>query len=236
VPGPWTTCTSGSGRCSRFARYRLPAELDSPRASEAFETLPSSAVCTNSCTFSHLSTARLQFPAKRDFVSPNRPFSTGTGKLYSGVDLESAISGDMFTVARMALSAQRALDNDEARKTRGHLPSKSTVSREEALGWITIQGARALGLEDRIGSLSPGKQADMVLIRADSLNMLPLHDPVASVVMQTSLANVDTVLVAGEIRKRNGRLIFPSLDARLAELDESGRRIAGGLTRRLAAH
>jgi cytosine/adenosine deaminase-related metal-dependent hydrolase len=68
------------------------------------------------------------------------------------------------------------------------------------------------------------------------LNMLPLHDPVASVVMQTSLANVDTVLVAGEIRKRNGRLVFPSLDARLAELDESGRRIAGGLTQRLAAH
>jgi cytosine/adenosine deaminase-related metal-dependent hydrolase len=136
----------------------------------------------------------------------------------------------------MALSAQRALDNDEARKTQGQLPSTSTVSCEEALGWITIQGARALGLEDRIGSLSPGKQADMVLIRADLLNMLPLHDPVASVVMQTSLANVDTVLVAGEIRKRNGRLVFPSLDARLAELDESGRRIAGGLTQRLAAH
>jgi 5-methylthioadenosine/S-adenosylhomocysteine deaminase len=68
------------------------------------------------------------------------------------------------------------------------------------------------------------------------LNMLPLHDLVASVVMQTSLANVDTVLVAGEIRKRNGRLVFPPLDARLAELDESGRRIAGGLTQRLTAH
>jgi len=153
-----------------------------------------------------------------------------------GVDLESAISGDMFTVARMALSAQRALDNAEARKAHGQLPSTSTLSCEDALGWITIHGARALGLEDRIGSLTPGKQADIVLIRADSLNMRPMHDPVASVVMQASLANVDTVLVAGAIRKLNGKLVFPSLDARLAELEESGRRIAGGLSQRLAAH
>lgn len=153
-----------------------------------------------------------------------------------GTDLESVISGDMFSAARMALASQRALDNAESCKAQGQLPSTSTVSCDEALGWITIHGARALGLEDRVGSLTPGKQADVVLIRADTLNMRPLHDPVATVVMQASLANVDTVLVAGHIRKRGGQLVFPSLDERLAELDESGRRIAGGLNQLLAAH
>ena len=153
-----------------------------------------------------------------------------------GVDLESVMSGDMFSVARVALASQRALDNNEARSANGQLPSTSTVTCEEALGWITIHGARALGLQDRVGSLTPGKQADVVLIRADTLNMRPLHDPVASVVMQASLANVDTVLVAGEVRKRRGQLVFPSLDARLTALDESGHRLAAGLTQLLAAH
>jgi cytosine/adenosine deaminase-related metal-dependent hydrolase len=153
-----------------------------------------------------------------------------------GVDLESVISGDMFSVARMALASQRALDNNEARRANGQLPSTTTVTCDEALGWITIHGARALGLEDRIGSLTPGKQADVVLIRADTLNMRPLHDPASSVVMQAGLANIDTVLVAGQVRKRGGQLIFPSLDARIADLDESGRRLAAGLTQLLAAH
>ena len=153
-----------------------------------------------------------------------------------GVDLESVMSGDMFSVARMALASQRALDNNEARRTNGQLPSTTTVTCDEALGWITIHGARALGLQDRIGSLTPGKQADVVLIRADTLNMRPLHDPVASVVMQAGLANIDTVLVAGQVRKRGGQLVFPSLDARIAELEQSGRRLAAGLTQLLAAH
>jgi cytosine/adenosine deaminase-related metal-dependent hydrolase len=153
-----------------------------------------------------------------------------------GTDLESVISGDMFSAARMALASQRALDNTRSRTAHGQLPSTSTVSCDEALSWITIHGARALGLDDRVGSLTPGKQADVVLIRADTLNMRPLHDPVASVVMQASPANVDTVMVAGQVPKRGGQLVFPSLDERLAELDESGRRIAGGLNQLLAAH
>jgi hypothetical protein len=54
--------------------------------------------------------------------------------------------------------------------------------------------------------------------------------------MQASPANVDTVMVAGQVPKSGGQLVFPSLDERLAELDESGRRIAGGLNQLLAAH
>jgi cytosine/adenosine deaminase-related metal-dependent hydrolase len=153
-----------------------------------------------------------------------------------GVDLESSIAGDMFTVARVALASQRALDNAVSRETLGHLPATSTLSCDDALQWITLRGAEALGLADTIGSLTPGKQGDVVLVRADSISMRPLHDPVAAIVMQASPAHVDTVLVAGEFRKRHGELTYAALGRRLDELDASGRRIAGGLNQLLGSH
>ena len=86
-----------------------------------------------------------------------------------------------------------------------------------------------LGMQDRIGSIAPGKQADLVFIRADALNLWPVHDPVATVVMQANLANIDSVMVAGEWRKRDGRLLFHDLDRLKAELSRSGSRILAEL-------
>ena len=146
-----------------------------------------------------------------------------------GVDLESAISGDLFGVARAALASQRAMDNAASRASTGKLPETSTIHCREALGWITIEGARMLKMDDRIGSLTPGKQADVILIRADDLNMWPVHDPVTSVVMQANTGNVDTVMVAGEFRKRHGKLLYPQLGQRKEELLASGQRILGEL-------
>jgi 5-methylthioadenosine/S-adenosylhomocysteine deaminase len=146
-----------------------------------------------------------------------------------GVDLESAISGDLFGVARAALASQRAMDNAASRATTGKLPETSTIHCREALCWITIEGARMLKMDDRIGSLTPGKQADVILIRADDLNMWPVHDPVTSVVMQANTGNVDTVMVAGEFRKRHGKLLYPQLGQRKEELLASGQRILGEL-------
>ena len=142
-----------------------------------------------------------------------------------GVDLESCISGDMFTVARMAMASQRAFDNAESKQTLNKLPDTSTITAREALAWVTIEGAKMLKMEARIGSLAPGKQADIVLIRADDLNMQPLHDPVTAVVTQTSLANIDTVLVAGQLKKRAGKLLFTGIEAKTAALIASGHRI-----------
>ncbi len=142
-----------------------------------------------------------------------------------GVDLESSISGDMFTVARMALASQRAFDNDDAKRAAGKLPDTTTITTREALAWVTVEGARMLKMEDRIGTLTPGKQADLVVIDADDLNMWPVHDPVTSVVTQTSLANVDAVMIAGEWRKRGGKLLFADLAAKKRQVAESGRRI-----------
>ena len=97
-----------------------------------------------------------------------------------GVDLESAISGDMFTVARMALASQRALDNAAERAKSGGIPATSTVPAGEALDWITTRGAAMLGMSDRIGSLAPGKQADIAVMSLGALAMWPVHDAVAT--------------------------------------------------------
>ena len=152
-----------------------------------------------------------------------------------GVDLESVLSGDMFGVARIALAMQRALDNADYRAAHAAIPDTSTVPVREALSWITIRGAQMLRMQDRIGSLAPGKQADLVLIDARALNMHPVHDAVASVVMQTSLANIDSVMIAGRWKKRHGKLLYNGLAQRQSALAASADRILTALKLKQAA-
>jgi cytosine/adenosine deaminase-related metal-dependent hydrolase len=147
-----------------------------------------------------------------------------------GVDLESVMSGDMLSQARIALGIQRSLDNVAYRETYGTIPSTSTITTREALSWVTVEGARMLKQSHRIGSLAAGKQADLVLIRASDLNMQPVHDPVNSVVMQTSLANIDSVMVAGRWKKRHGQLLDVDLAPQLAALQASGQKIAKAMS------
>jgi cytosine/adenosine deaminase-related metal-dependent hydrolase len=146
-----------------------------------------------------------------------------------GVDLESVTSGEMLGQARIALGIQRSLDNVAYREANGTIPPTSTVTTREALRWATIEGARMLKQEHRIGSLAPGKQADLVVIRASDLNMQPVHDPVSAVVLQASLANIDSVMVAGRWKKRAGRLVGVDLAPRLEALRASGRKITQAL-------
>jgi cytosine/adenosine deaminase-related metal-dependent hydrolase len=146
-----------------------------------------------------------------------------------GVDLESVMSGDMLSQARIALGVQRSLDNVAYRAEHGTIPPTSTITTREALSWVTVEGARMLGQLDRIGTLKAGKQADLVMIRASDLNMQPVHDAVSSVVMQTSLANIDSVMVAGEWKKRNGALVGVDLPPKLAKLQASGAKIVSAL-------
>ena len=96
-----------------------------------------------------------------------------------------------------------------------------------ALEWATIGNARALGMDDRIGSLTPGKQADVILTRGDDLNTCPVHDPVQTLVFMATPFNVDTVFVNGEVKKRDSKLVYPEAALRetLGKLTESGRRI-----------
>jgi 5-methylthioadenosine/S-adenosylhomocysteine deaminase len=125
----------------------------------------------------------------------------------------------------MALACQRALDNAQHRAANGSIPETTTVNARQALEWITLSGARALGLADRTGSITVGKQADLLLVRCDSLGMSPLHDPAAALVLQSEPARIDSVMVAGQFVKRHGRLYRDDLPALLDRLRQSGSRI-----------
>jgi cytosine/adenosine deaminase-related metal-dependent hydrolase len=141
-----------------------------------------------------------------------------------GIDVESNISGELLWAARFALQVQRGLDNAAANANGTELAAVSIPARR-ALEWITIEGARALRMEHRIGSLTPGKQADLILIRTGDLNLFPSHDPVETVLFQANNANVDTVMVAGQPVKRNGALLYSHLARKKEALAESGRRL-----------
>ncbi|MEY2803873.1 MAG: hypothetical protein RL657_1209, partial [Pseudomonadota bacterium] len=146
-----------------------------------------------------------------------------------GADLESVLSGDMLTQARVALGMQRSLDNVAHREQHGSIPATSTVRTRQALQWVTVEGARMLGQLDRIGTLAEGKQADLVLINANAINMQPVHDPISTVVMQTSLANIDSVMIAGRWKKRHGQLLGVELPPLLQRLQASGQKITRAL-------
>ena len=73
----------------------------------------------------------------------------------------------------------------------------------------SVDGAKVAGLEDRVGSITPGKKADLVIIETKSPNVAPVIDPVAAVVLAADISNVDTVIVDGQIRKRGGKIVAP---------------------------
>ncbi|HMF48044.1 MAG TPA: amidohydrolase family protein, partial [Candidatus Saccharimonadales bacterium] len=85
----------------------------------------------------------------------------------------------------------------------------------------TINGARDLGIADRVGSLTPGKRADLILIRATDLNMAPLGDPVQAIVRSAQPHNVDTVIVDGRILKRGGQMTALDVERIVREASES---------------
>ena len=98
----------------------------------------------------------------------------------------------------------------------------------EALEWATINGAKAFRMDGKIGTLSPGKKADIVMLRADDVNMAPVYDPIYSIVEIAGAGNVDTVIIDGVVRKQNGKLTFAgrrAAPAGIEELTESGARI-----------
>ena len=85
------------------------------------------------------------------------------------------------------------------------------LSSRDVLEFATIEAAHTSALEERTGSLTPGKQADVVVVRCDHSNTWPVIDPVSTVVHQADTRNIDTVIVAGEFLKRDGRLVHGDL-------------------------
>jgi len=129
------------------------------------------------------------------------------------IDVVTTAPGDMFTQIRSAFGTERARVNAECWKADVDIPENMLTARD-MLEMATINGAHVAGLESRTGSLTPGKQADIVLLDATRLNMAPVIDPVTAVTLCADVSNVDTVLVAGVVRKRGGRLLADVAGAR----------------------
>jgi 5-methylthioadenosine/S-adenosylhomocysteine deaminase len=102
------------------------------------------------------------------------------------------------------------------------------------LEMATIDGARALGLEQVTGSITAGKRADVIMIRADDLNVAPVVDLESTIVRSVTPANVDTVMVDGRILKRHGELVAVDVGRVVRDAEQASQAVrerAGGRLR-----
>ena len=150
------------------------------------------------------------------------------GRPSIGVDLETYVSGNMLHAMRHALQVQRIFDNRRLDENIYRAPALSFSARD-ALAWATINNAHAMGLAERVGSVTPGKQADLILIRKDDLNTAPAGDPARAVVFYAERSDVDTVFIGGKKVKAGGELLVDSGKIAKAKerLAESARWITG---------
>lgn len=143
------------------------------------------------------------------------------------IDVETSVSGDMFTAMRAALLSQTA----EAlyRPEENELPA---FSPRDVLRFATIEGARACGLGNSVGSLEVGKQADLILINMDDINLAPVQDEYIPdvIVAAAHPGNVDTVIVNGKLIRQSGRDCDHSLRQKAIVLAHESR------TRLIKAH
>ncbi len=170
-------------------------------------------------------------------MSPYTEMRTGFGippilrMLDRGVNI--CLSIDTTTLCGNAdmFGIMKALQNvaDGSKQSEFALPARGVLEM------ATMGGARALGLSDRIGSLTPGKRADIVLLRADDINMAPVNDPVRAIVQSAQPANVDTVIVDGKVLKRDGKLLDIDTKTIVADSKETMVRVRAEVERMLAA-
>ena len=121
------------------------------------------------------------------------------------VDNETSYSGDMFMEMRVAFHIQRGQATN--RKFNGDQNPPAPVSVRDMLECATINGAVCAGLADKIGTLTPGKEADIVIIRADDINLYPSNNAIGTVVAAADTRNIDTVIIGGKVRKFRGKLL-----------------------------
>lgn len=129
-------------------------------------------------------------------------------------------SGDIFSAMRATLSADRGLAHLRAHEA-GHVLTTNALRAHDVLEWATIGGARVLGLDDIIGSITPGKRADLVMLGTGTPSMTPVNNPAGHIVFQAGRGDVDTVLVNGRVLKHRGSLIGVDLGRALRLIEQS---------------
>jgi 5-methylthioadenosine/S-adenosylhomocysteine deaminase len=124
-------------------------------------------------------------------------------------DVDVTMAQDPFTVMRAAFTLQRLNVLQRARKGEQNLPPLLTT--REVLEFATVEGSRCTNLEGKVGTLAPGKEADIVLLAADRINVWPLNNAAGAVVNLMNPMNVDTVFIAGKVKKWRGSLVAVDL-------------------------
>jgi 5-methylthioadenosine/S-adenosylhomocysteine deaminase len=139
-----------------------------------------------------------------------------------GIDCTSSTGGDMISHGRLVLQVTRWREDQEA-YARSRQPTVMRWKTRDALRWLTVNGARAAGVDDVAGSLAPGKRADIVLLDMSGVSQAGWNrrDPCGAIIAQANSGNVHTVLVDGRVVKRDGRLVHVDVDGALATLAES---------------
>ena len=156
-------------------------------------------------------------------MGPPGPFKhlvAGVTRVGLGTDVSCSNPPDMFAQMRLLLQSER--QNQSLAHEHGP-PTKVPIDCKEVLEFATIGGARAVGMEKYIGSITPGKRADLIVTRCDSVRMVGVdkNDPVAALILFATGADVDLVMVNGKIVKRGGKLVGVDWDKVGKEFAES---------------
>jgi len=147
------------------------------------------------------------------------------------VDVECTLTADFFTQMRSTMNVQRALVNEMVLKQGDFYPPNQwptpapslpkLLTTRDVLRYATVNGAKALRLEKKTGSLTPGKEADIIILDGTALNVAPLNQVPGAVVSLMDRSNVETVIVAGKVRKWRGRLLDANVSHLRRRLEDS---------------
>lgn len=140
------------------------------------------------------------------------------------VDIASLASGDLFSQLRQGLGFKRWADTEEINLS-GRDPERVSTTALRALEWSTRNAADAIGQSSRIGSLTPGKRADVIMVGGHGISQHPRHDTAGSLVFQTTARDVQFVMVDGIIVKRDGVLAGVDVRSLLEQAEASAQRI-----------
>ena len=121
------------------------------------------------------------------------------------VDVECNMTADMFSIMRAAFTLQRALANQRA--IGGEKNAPRLLTSRDTIELATIEGARVAHLDSKIGTLTPGKEADIVMLATDRINVFPMNNVPGTVVTLMDTSNVENVFIAGRVMKWQGRLV-----------------------------
>jgi cytosine/adenosine deaminase-related metal-dependent hydrolase len=124
-------------------------------------------------------------------------------------DVDTNMSPDPFTMMRAAFTCQRALANELAFPISdpGSLPIPQLLTCKQVVEMMTIAGAAGSGLKNKIGTLTPGKEADIVCLQFDNINYQPMNNAYGTIVTMMDTRAVRHVFVAGRLRVWNGKLV-----------------------------